>query len=326
VRPAGLVSTKLAQAAPPAKLARPVPTPVRTRRRTTRLVVLLVVACLVATGLGSLTWYLAAGRWTTVPFMLGATEADARIMADDASLTINTLTGFSETVKIGQIASTNPAPGARVRKQTAVTVVISKGPERYSMPTVVGLSAQEARDAILSHSLQVGVETQVYDEVVPEGFVVSASQETGTELKSNTAVDLVISLGRQPIPITSYVGKTLEEATAGLGEAGFQVTTSEENSPEVPEGAIISQSPNEGNGYRNDTIALVVSKGPIMVEVPEVFMLSRADATAKLSAQGFFVNVENVNPLGLSMGFANSTDPPAGTLAPQGSTITLNII
>ena len=55
-----------------------------------------------------------------------------------------------------------------------------------------------------------------------------------------------------------------------LEKRGFEVDTTEVNTTPCAEGRVISQSPDSGTGQRGDVISLVVSKGPVMVEVPDV--------------------------------------------------------
>ncbi|MCL2481961.1 MAG: Stk1 family PASTA domain-containing Ser/Thr kinase [Propionibacteriaceae bacterium] len=321
-----VAATKLATARPqsPAKPgAGHPPAQQKTKRKPLVTLIVVLVVLLVA---GGLSWWLAVGRWTSVPDVAGLTEQDARTQAVSKSLSLTTLPEYSETVAVGQVIRTDPQQGSRVRKGSTITAYISKGQERYSMPTVVGLSQDDAVAAILNNHLAQGTITQSWSETVPEGQVMFASQNPGASLKPNTPIDLTVSKGRQPIPIDSYVGKTQDEATQGLTGAGFQVTTSEDNSASVPQGSVISQDPPSGNGFHGDTITLVISKGPVMVAVPTVWGMSRADATTALTQAGFVVTVKNVNPVGTPVGFAASTDPKAGAMAPQGSTVTLNIV
>jgi beta-lactam-binding protein with PASTA domain len=94
----------------------------------------------------------------------------------------------------------------------------------------------------------------------------------------------------------------------------------------VPEGHVISQSPSTGTLYRGDSVRLVVSKGPELVEVPGGLVASGVDsATAKLEALGFKVEVRK-NDHYIGVGYVYSVDPGSGTMVPKGSTVTLSIL
>ena len=88
-----------------------------------------------------------------------------------------------------------------------------------------------------------------------------------------------MSKGPRPIKIPDHTGKPADRAEAALEKRGFEVDTTEVNSDTVPEGRVVTQSPDSGTGQRGDVISLVVSKGPVMVEVPEVVRMGVAEAT-----------------------------------------------
>jgi len=302
----------------------------RTEKRKKKFPVaaLILVLAVVLAGSGFGYWA-AVGRWTHIPVVAGMGEQDATALALSDSLEVDTLQAYSETIDAGHVIRAEPEQGKRVTKGSTVTFYISKGPERYDMPTIVGLSEADARTAIATAHMAVGTVTQDWSETVAEGLVVSASQEAGEALKPNTPIDMVVSKGREPIPIASYVGQPADTANQALTEAGFAVTTSEDNSPTVPAGSVISQNPtgcDSCTGHRGDSVSLVVSKGPLMVEIPSVYGQSLQKAKDTLSNAGFVPIQHNANNYGPLLGIAMSTDPAAGQLAPQGSNVTVNII
>jgi len=321
--PATASATKLAKASRRSSRTNPNGT-----KRKIPVGALVLILAVVLAG-GSFGYWAAVGRWTHVPTVAGMSEQDATSALQADSLVVDTLQAYSETIGAGLVIRADPDQGKRVTKGSTVTLYVSKGPERYDMPTVVGLSADDAKAAILDAHMVVGTVTQDWSETVAEGLVISASQDAGASLKPNTSVDLTISKGREPIPIPSYVGQSGDDANQALTTAGFVVSTSEDNDPSVPKGDVISQDPpgcDTCTGHRGDTISLVISKGPLMIEIPSVYGMSLSDAKSALSGKGFQVNVHNTNSYGPTLGIAMSTDPGAGQLAAQGSTVTLNVI
>src|SRR5699024_6649585 len=109
-----------------------------------------------------------------------------------------------------------------------------------------------------------------------------------------------------------------------LEDAGFTVTTSQAHSGSVPEGSVISQSPASGTGYRGDTVDLVVSQGPEMVTVPDVFRMPEADARAELEATGFAVAVEHDRGEPV-FGLVYQQSADAGSELAKGSTVTITV-
>ena len=306
-------------ARPPVRPAPP-PPPKAPRSRGTMVAVLILTLVALA-ALGTLAWWLLAGRWALVTTVDGLSEqAGLELLAAD-SFKVTTETENSETVKKGLIIRTEPVAGTRVPKGSTVTVFISLGPERFAMPKVVGLTEQEARDALAAAHLTVGEIKKAYSETVEDGLVISASQDEGAKLKRDTPVDLTVSQGREPITVVSYVGKPLAEATKAFEGAGLKVVKSEDYSRTVPKGSIISQDPSQGTLYRGDTVNVTVSLGPRMIKVPKVIGIGLDAAREELAKAGFAVDAQNVNPSNLTIGVVVGTDPGPGEYAAEGSTI-----
>jgi serine/threonine-protein kinase len=294
------------------------------RHRRGRMVALAVL--LVALALGAAGWYVGAGpgAYVDVPSLVGRSQQDAVKALDGRGLGHRVQEVYSESAPVGVVTATDPAAGDQVRKNGTVVLDVSRGPERYAVPKVVGMSEVDARAAILQTHLAVGEVDRAYDDRVAEGDVISADPGPGKELRRGAAVDLVVSRGRQPIEVTSWVGKPADKAIAALTKDGFKVKTSEAFDEKVDKGDVVSQSPSSGTAFKNDTVTLVVSKGPPLVEVPSVVGMQRGAATQTLRQAGFEVKVTKV--LGGYFGTVRFQDPNGGGKAPRGSTVTITII
>jgi beta-lactam-binding protein with PASTA domain/tRNA A-37 threonylcarbamoyl transferase component Bud32 len=239
-------------------------------------------------------WFLAGpGSPTVVPQTTRLTYAQALARLEQAHLGASRIDSFDETVPKGVVMSTDPGAGANVGRGTDVKVTVSKGPERYAVPTVLNKSQAEATDEITAAKLTVGAVSQAFSDTVTQGLVISVDPAPGTPLKRGAPVDLVVSKGRQPIPVTDFTGQPAAQAVDSLTKAGLQVdATQQENSDTVPKGNVIRQSPSGGTLFKGQQVTLVVSKGPVMVTVPDVQGRQEADATKVLTAAGFKVSVQ----------------------------------
>jgi beta-lactam-binding protein with PASTA domain len=155
--------------------------------------------------------------------------------------------------------------------------------------------------------------------------VIGTDPAPGTPLRRNTAVDVIVSKGPKPVKIPDFTGKPAATAAKALGRLGFEIDTTEVNSDTVPRGRIVSQSPNSGTGQKDDVISLVVSKGPVMVEVPNVVRMGIAAARQQLEDAGFRVVVREAS-LYIGVQYVVATDPAGGTKAAKGSTIVVSIV
>ncbi|MGZ4635354.1 Stk1 family PASTA domain-containing Ser/Thr kinase [Oryzihumus sp.] len=282
------------------------------------------LAVLVAALLG---WLFLAGPLasTTVPPVVGTTQQSAMAQLTRAHLQTRITRAFDEAVKPGYVMASNPRPGAGVRRGSVVTLTVSQGPERYSVPSLVGHSQAEATTTLRNDHLTVGSVRQAYDEKIPAGQVVSSSPPAGTRLKRNAPVDLVVSQGRQPITVQDFTGKPADQAVSALTGAGLRVdATQQQFSDTVAKGSVISQNPPGGTLYKGDKVTLVVSKGPQMVPVPDVVGKQQDQAQQILTAAGFQVSVQQV--MGGFFGIVRQQSPAGGSKAPKGSTITLVVV
>ncbi|MFT4264861.1 MAG: PASTA domain-containing protein, partial [Nocardioides sp.] len=306
----------------------PVPAPApreRRRRRRGPLGVLLAVLLIAAVGAGA--WWVGFARYTTTPGVLGLTQAKATAKLEALGLHVEVSDpAWSDTVAAGRVMSSDPDGGNRVLDGGTVTITLSKGPEIYQLPDLAGKSLDEAQDAIAGLKLSFGKAVRKFSETVPEGQVIRTDPAAGTELRPGSNVDVWVSKGRQPIEVTSWVGKKGSDAKAALEKAGLKVTSDSRYDDSVAKGLVISQTPETGTLYQGDGVSLLVSKGPELVEVPGGLRASGVDsATAKLEALGFKVKTAH-SSMYLGLGYVSSTDPGSGTMLPKGSTITLYLV
>jgi serine/threonine-protein kinase len=202
-----------------------------------------------------------------------------------------------------------------------VTVVVSKGKERYDMPAVVGTAEDDAVAALGNNHLDAEVARRWSDEVA-KGVVISSSEHAGTPLRRDTDVVLVVSKGRQPIDVPDLVGRTEAEARAALRRVKLAAAVSEEFDASVPKGEVISQIPADGTLYAGDEVALLVSKGAPLVDVPSVFALDRDTAVETLEDAGFEVDVREADGY-VGLNRVVSQSPGSLSEAPEGSTVTV---
>ena len=288
--------------------------------------ILLILALLAAAAVGTGAWYFGYARYTTTPAVLQLSPEDAQQRLEDAGLDVKTGgSEYSETVDAGLVMSTDPSAGKRVLKGTDVTLTVSLGRAVAQLPKLTGITEDEAQDRILSANMAFGKSTKAFSETVPEGIVVASSPKGGTSQRFGTKVDLVVSKGRRPIPVGSWAGKSAGDAEKALKERGLKVDISQQYSNTVPEGVVVSQDPRTGTLFKGDSVTLLVSLGPELVEIPNVVAYGVDDATAALQAVGLVVAVEEAEGY-IGLGYVYSMDPGAGTEIPIGSTVTLFLV
>src|SRR5699024_12172396 len=80
--------------------------------------------------------------------------------------------------------------------ETTVIFEVSEGPETETVPDVLGLDRDEAVSALEAAGFKVTVE-ETHSDDVAEHKVISQSPEAGEDVKKESTVKLVVSLGDQ---------------------------------------------------------------------------------------------------------------------------------
>ncbi|MET9707604.1 Stk1 family PASTA domain-containing Ser/Thr kinase [Streptomyces griseus] len=288
-----------------------------------RRLVTILTAVLLALGIGTGVWYINSGQFTRVPSLLGQTQQTAEKRLSDEGLGLKGVERvFSDTVERGSVVSSDPASGDRIRGNGSVKLVVSRGPEIVRVPDVVGRSLADARRSLKKVGLVPGMVTREFSEDVARGEVIRTDPRAGTDRNPDTAVAFVVSKGA-PIDVPDVTGLSAEEATAELEAEGLkaEVLPGRVHSAEA-EGDVAEQSPGGGaEAAEGDTIELTVSKGPRMLDVPDVTGRDVDEARSTLEEAGFDVKVDR--PFLSFSDTIASQSVDGGEQAPEGATITI---
>ena len=249
-------------------------------------------------------------------------DADAKIRA--VGLKPNPVRQPRADVDETFVFAQTPQPGERTQKGNFVTIYVSAGPPKTTVPSVVGEQIDEALSDLQDAKLK-GKPVQV-DSDKPEGEVISQSPTAGASVDEGSRVTLRVSKGPRPVAVPSVIGFSFESANSTLLGRGFAVSRVDVKSNE-PKGTVVAQSPGAGTFQPpGTTIKLSVSKGPTTSTVPPVTSLSQSDAIAQLRASGFRVNVVSQPVADPNQeGIVQTQDPAGGAQAPAGSVVTIAV-
>ncbi len=290
--------------------------------------VLGLLLVLLAAGGGYGFWYLTEGPavHSLMPTVVGLSEADARAALDAQELDPVVTRDYSETVASGTVVSAEVEPGTRLRHGTDVGLVVSQGPERYAVPRLDGSTVEEARAALEEAHLTLGEQTAEHDESVPEGQIISSSPAAGEQLRPGEAVSVVVSDGPAPVDVPDVRGTPQEDASAQLQEVGLTVRVAPERvfDDEVPEGAVVRQTPGPSSVERGTTVTLVVSKGPELVTVPQLVGKQFREAERMLAELGLTVTREDI--AGGFFGTVREQSVEPGTEVPKGTEVVVRVV
>ena len=116
----------------------------------------------------------------------------------------------------GTVLTQDPAAGTSVRSTTVVQLTVSSSQSTISVPNVVGFSQTNAGSSITSNNLTVGSQTSACSQNVATGNIASQSPVAGTQVKSGTAINLVVSNGPCTATVPDVIQETQSAASAAI--------------------------------------------------------------------------------------------------------------
>lgn len=196
-----------------------------------------------------------------------------------------------------------------------------------TVPSVIGLTQDNAESQIIAAGLTMGTPTETYDKTIPKGTVIKQTPSAGTKVDKGSAVDLVISKGIKKLIVPDVTKMTGTEAFTTLKDFGLDpVPGAEEFSKDVAQGSVIRQTPVAGTEVpEGSSVTYILSKGTELVQVPDVTGLGESSATRKLKAAGFRVSRRTDFSDATSKGRVMSQKPDGGGMIPKGSTVTITV-
>ncbi|REE03371.1 Stk1 family PASTA domain-containing Ser/Thr kinase [Citricoccus muralis] len=183
-----------------------------------------------------------------VPDLTGLGQDEAEATLQDAELALGTVTHeYSGTVEQGSILSQSPAAQDELRRNHAVSVVVSEGPQPVAVPDLSGMTVEEATSELEAAGLQLEVSGSEHSASVEAGRIITQDPAEGDVLPGST-VTAVQSLGPRMIEVPDVTGQPQGEARRQLEEAGFEVEETEILGDFFGsrEGRVRNQSPESG--------------------------------------------------------------------------------
>ncbi len=216
----------------------------------------------------TVTLYVSSGpAQITVPKVNGLTQADAEDALTRAGLAIEEVIADNSdpTIPAGRATKTEPAEGVVVTPDTTVKLYVSSG--KVQLPDVTKKSIEKATEILTALGLFVQVQEQQTDAKVP-GTVLSQDPQPGL-VDQGMGINLVVATAVVYHPVPDLVGKDKDTAVAAIRLNNFVENVTQDYSPSVPAGKVISQNPAKDTQLaEGKTVSIVVSLGPEPTPTP----------------------------------------------------------
>lgn len=269
--------------------------------------IVLAVVILLLAGVGVYASYVLevwGGR--TVPDVSGQPQAEAQLALEAK--------GFSVTVESqptdgtpGTVLSTNPPAGSRMDTGSPVTVYVGVA---RTIPDVLGKSVDDAKAALMAAGAQNITVRLVFSDK-PENTVIDVDPKTGNTFGSDDTITLTVA---KPFVVPQVVGKTQDEATKAIKDAGLKMQVVYAPS-DKPRGTVVSCDPAGGTKANRDTTVTITVSAVVPADyhhLVDYYQSNALELSYFIARQGFTITSSYINGSGHLEALYTSTDK--GTL------------
>ncbi|MGH9153222.1 MAG: PASTA domain-containing protein, partial [Acidimicrobiales bacterium] len=207
---------------------------------------------------------------------------------------------------------------------TAYVVAQARIP-RYPVPSVRGMTVDEARTEVAEEEFEIRVGRTEFHEEVPDQHIVEQDPSPLRELREGGSITVVVSKGPEPRAVPDLTGLDQAAAEQALRDAGFEPKVDTQPHEEQPPGAVLTWSPTGSALPKGITVTVTVSSGPAPREIPDVTGTTFEEAAAALGEVGLKAERAEVFSADVEKGRVVSTKPPVGKSVPRDSTVVVNI-
>jgi len=158
-----------------------------------------------------------------IPVLTGLTpEAALKLLTSQPLKSAGISEEFNSTIPKGLVISTNPSNGQKVKRDTPVAILVSKGVEEIALTTYVGQSGEQAQNELTDAGFNVE-STFAYSETIAAGAVISQNPVGAVSLPKGSTITLVVSKGSKFVFIPNVYSIETTKAMAALKDLGLKV-------------------------------------------------------------------------------------------------------
>ncbi len=252
-----------------------------------------------------------------------------QIIRDNTQISFTSNTVFSDTsVNPGQtyeyqIIAIDASQNQSTSNTLSVTTVA-----QINVPDITGLTQTTGQQNITMAGLNIGNITTEANESVPLNNIISQNPVAGTLVNPETSVSIIVSSGSSSVTVPNLIGETQSFAESSTISSGLIIgSISNVPSSSVASGRVISQNPAASTSVSaGSSINLVISTGPIQINVPAVVGQAQGVAQQTITSAGLVIgSVLSVSSDTITLNDVISQNPTAGSSVSPGTSINLVI-
>ena len=125
-------------------------------------------------------------------------ETEAQKDLEDAGFKVISSFQYDDSVASGNVINTTPSAGTKAEKGSTVTMLVSQGTDKKTVPDVRGMADATAQSTIKNYGFNVGTVTYDYSDSVEKGMVISQTVTPGGKAAAGTTISITVSNGPKP--------------------------------------------------------------------------------------------------------------------------------
>ena len=158
-----------------------------------------------------------------IPVLTGLTpEVAIKTLTNQPLKSAGIAEEFNSTIPKGLVISSNPSNGQKVKRDTPVTILVSKGVEEIAFTTYVGQSGDQAQNELTDAGFNVE-SSFAYSETIAAGAVISQTPAGLVSAPKGSTITLVVSKGSKFVFIPNVYSIETSKAIAALKDLGLKV-------------------------------------------------------------------------------------------------------
>ncbi|NUT03764.1 MAG: PASTA domain-containing protein, partial [Hamadaea sp.] len=276
----------------------------RQKKSNTSTILLAVAAVLVLVGA------ILIGKWVfdggtasndsvAVPSLVGESRDAARELLANVDLELGEVKQDEcENQPKGKICSQSPDSKTKVDKGSKVDVVVSTGAPKVTVPSVIGISLEDARKKLEGDDFQFTIKTETREVSSEEpGTVLDQDPARGEEVEKGSTITLTVAKEQEQSTVPDVAGRTCDEAKAQMEDNDLTGNCTEVETQDPNQvGKVISTSPAANSKVdKNSTVTIQIGKQAAQkAQMPNVVGQTLGQAKQTLGQAGFTnIQLEN---------------------------------
>ncbi|QEU86718.1 Stk1 family PASTA domain-containing Ser/Thr kinase [Streptomyces viridosporus] len=300
------------------------------KKNNTSTILLVVAGVLVLIGA------ILIGRWAfsgdgvsndgvAVPNFVGQTKADAQERADNVELKLSFEEKPCEDQSKGRICEQDLKPETQVKKGDTVNLVVSTGAPKVAVPSVIGLSLEDAKAKLEGDDYQLKIETQARESSETPNSVLEQNPTSGKEVEKGSTITLVIAKEEARSTVPDVIGKSCDEAKAQMSANDLVGNCTEQETDDPNQvGKVISTTPSANTPIgKGSQVQIVVGKAKQEEKfgMPKVTQMTVGQAKQALAQAG--LQLERVEGVDDDNAMVIQSVPAEGQEVKKGDKVTL---